>query len=220
MSFAELGSLQGFLVFFERHQASTYQILFLGAFFETLIPFSFVVYGELFFLAGAVLAGIGKLDIGMVALVAYSGGVLGDTSSYWLGRLYGPGLFNMLAGWPPARRFLREDVRQKGLAFFHRRGAAAVFFARLCGPFSWFIPALAGTFHLPYARFVLFNTLGVVLGIGEFLLAGYLLGDNLDTIALWLNRLGYMPVAMAIPILAFFLWRRCAGGGKTRMKYC
>lgn len=210
MSFVELSTLQGFLLFFERHQAITYQILFLGAFFETLIPFSFVVYGELFFLTGAVLAGIGKLDIGMVALVAYSGGILGDTSSYWLGRFCGPGLFNVLAGWPPTRRFLREDVRRKGLVFFHRNGAAAVFFARLCGPFSWFIPALAGTFHLPYSRFVIFNTLGVIIGIGEFLLVGYLLGDNLDTITLWLSRLGYISAAMMTALaLAILLWRRC-----------
>lgn len=208
MSFAEFNTTNDFLALFINYRSAAYPILFLGAFFETLIPFSLVIYGEPFFIAGAVLAGAGTLDIWPVAGVLYAGGILGDNCSYWLGRCYGMELFNRLAKWPPARRYFRHTSYEKGISFFHRRGSSAVFFARLSGPFSWFVPALAGVFQLRYPRFILFNTLGVVLGIGEFLVLGYFFGTNLDSIVIWLARLGYIPLVIILLILSVALWRR------------
>ncbi len=218
MSFAEFHSAQDFLALFLHYRNIAYPILFLGAFFETLIPFSLVVYGEPFFIAGAVLAGTGMLDIWSVAAVLYAGGILGDNCSYWFGRWYGMDLFNRLAGWPPARRYFRHTSYEKGISFFKCRGSSAVFFARLSGPFSWFVPALAGMFRLRYSRFILFNTLGVVIGIGEFLVLGYFFGNNLDSIIMWLARLGYIPPAIILLILTAVLWRRCTQPASGRKK--
>lgn len=212
MSFAELHTTNDFLTLLIEYRSTAYPILFLGAFFETLIPFSLVVYGEPFFIAGAVLAGTGALDIWSVASVLYAGGILGDNCSYWFGRWQGVGLFNRLVKWPPARRYFRHTSYEKGLSFFNRRGSSAVFFARLSGPFSWFMPALAGMFHQRYSRFVLFNTLGVITGIGEFLVLGYFFGNNLDIVFNWLARLGYIPLAIIFCILTAVLWRRQPAG--------
>lgn len=208
MLFADFTTPHEFLALFTHYRNAAYPVLFLGAFFETLIPFSLVVYGEPFFIAGAVLAGVGTLDIGPVAAVLYAGGILGDNCSYWLGRCYGMELFDALSRWPMARRYFKHNSHEQGIAFFRRRGSSAVFFARLCGPFSWFVPALAGIFRLRYRDFILFNTLGVVIGIGEFLALGYFFGNNLDSIATWLTRFGSIPLVIILFILTVFLWRR------------
>lgn len=209
MSFAELQSIESLTRVLAAPCSLAYPVLFFGAFFETLIPFSLVVYGEVFFLAGAILAGLGQLDIRVVAVVLYAGAILGDNSSYWLGRRYGLGLFNTLAGWPLLHRFLGSEVREKGISFFARRGEATVFLARLSGPFSWFVPALAGAFRQSYKRFVIYNTLGIMIGVGEFLVIGYLLGDHLEEILLWLQRLGFIPVIiLGLTVILIGRYRR------------
>jgi membrane-associated protein len=210
MLFAELNSIEDMIQMLSTNHTAVYPILFLGSFFETLIPFSLMIYGEIFFIAGAVLAGAGKLNIWAVAGVLYCGAILGDNSSYWLGRRYGINLFDVLSKWPVIRHFFKESYKEKGIQFFRKRGEAAVFFARLCGPFSWFVPALAGVFQQRYCRFIIFNTLGIIIGIGEFLVLGYLFGNHLDQIVVGLQRIGILPVAILVltAMILFVLSRR------------
>ncbi len=210
MPYADLHSFEGFLELLGHHRNIAYFILFLGAFFETLIPFSLVIYGELFFISGSILAGTGILDIWIVAAVCYTGGILGDNGSYWLGRTYGLGFLDKCSRWPVIKKCVTESTRGKGISFFRKHGKFAVFWARLSGPFSWFIPALAGSFQQPYKHFVIFNALGVIIGIGEFLVLGFLLGNNLGMISAWLTRLGWIPPAIIIllPALFWFHYRR------------
>jgi membrane-associated protein len=188
MSFVDLFHPQQLTELLSHYRYTAYAVLFLGAFFETLIPFSLAILGEAFFLSGALLAGLGALNIWMVMLVLFLGGILGDNASYWIGRRYGEGLFSRLAGWPLFGGLFRAENYARGRAFFQRRGAATVFIARFSGPFSWVVPALAGAFRLNYTTFLRFNTLGVVLGISQFILLGYFFGRHLETILGWLDR--------------------------------
>ena len=206
MLFAELKSFEDMIRLLSNNHTAVYPILFLGSFFETLIPFSLMIYGEIFFISGAVLAGTGMLNIWAVAGVLYCGAILGDNSSYWLGRKYGINVFDVLSKWPVFKHFFKESYKEKGIFFFRKRGEAAVFFARLCGPFSWFLPALAGAFQQRYLRFIIFNTLGIVVGIGEFLIVGYLLGNHLDQILLGLQRLGIIPIIILISAVIGLFW--------------
>lgn len=199
MSFADLGSPEQLAAFLGERSRLAYVVLFLGAFLETLIPFSLAVPGEIFFLSGALLAGMEILDLWAVMALLYAGGLLGDNLSYWLGRHYGPSLFDRLAAWPLVGRLLHQNNYQRGREFFRRRGAMAVLTARLSGPLSWVTPALAGTFHLDYPTFVRFNTVGVVIGIGEFILVGFFFGGSLPRILHWLDQAG---IALAILVAA------------------
>lgn len=52
MWFADLKSFEDLLPILGQYHTFAYPLLFLGAFFETLIPFSLVIYGEFFFLPG------------------------------------------------------------------------------------------------------------------------------------------------------------------------
>ena len=214
MSSADPGALRSLLAFLVAHRPWAYPALFLGAYFETVLPFSLVVPGEAFLLGGAMLAGAGVLDLGAVATSLWAGGLLGDHSSYWLGRRCGARLLAR----PAAGALLQ--IRTRGCEFFRRRGARAVFWARLAGPLSWVTPALAGAFGLDYRTFLTFNTPGVLLGIGEFLLIGYGFGTHLGALRAALEA--YAPEATAatavllgLIVLARLRFSRTGGAARS-----
>ncbi len=209
MSFASFSSFEQVIPFLQKNQNYAYVILFFGAFFETVIPFSLVVFGEFFFLAGAILAGMEVLELWIVMAVLYSGGILGDNLSYWMGRRYGLGLFDRLQNWPLIGRLIHRDNYDKGVEFFEKRGAYAVFIARLSGPLSWITPAMAGVFKLNYGIFLRFNTPAVIIGISEFIVLGYFFGNYIHVILDWLHRYGLVIGFIVICLIAaFFLVRR------------
>ena len=201
--------MQQSLAFLGAHRQWAYLILFLAAYFETVVPFSLVVMGEVFFLSGALLAGMGTLDLWGVVAALCGGGVLGDNSSYWIGHHYGAGLFERLSGWPIIGRLLRPETHRKGVELFRRHGPTAVFTARLSGPLSWITPALAGIFRLNYLTFLRFNTPAVLIGIGEFVIAGYYFGKHLDAARAWLvDRAPVIALIVAGWLALFMMLRR------------
>lgn len=214
MSFVDFSSLEKLLPLLEQHRHWAYAVLFLGAFFETVIPFSLIVLGEIFFLSGSLLAGMGVLDLWGIMAALYVGGILGDNASYWMGYHYGAGLFERLAHWPLIGRLVHPENYEKGVDFFRKRGALAVFTARLSGPLSWITPALAGIFRLNYLTFLRFNTPAVIIGISEFIVIGYFFGNHINTILAWLQN--YAPavglavaglIALLFIIRRYFNWR-------------
>lgn len=210
MSFVSLGTLQHMTNVLVEHNHLAYLALFLGSFFETLIPISLFVLGEVFFIAGALLAGMEVLNVWLVLVAVYMGGILGDNASYWLGRHFGTKLFDTLARLPLMGRLAHIGNYQRGVEFFERRGAIAIFVARLSGPLSWIMPAMAGIFRLNYATFVRFNTLGIIIGIGQFIVVGYFFGAYLPTIFNYAERYGVTSLSLLLAVslvLASWYWR-------------
>jgi membrane-associated protein len=68
------------------------------------------------------------------------------------------------------------------------------------------MPALAGVFRLHYITFLRFNSLGVVLGIGQFILLGYFFGTHLESILNWLDRFGLLILVLVVG-LSLIAWR-------------
>lgn len=211
MSFVDAAALdQMSAVLLERREMA-YGVLFLGSLFETLIPLSLIVLGEVFFLAGALLAGMGTLNVWAVLGALYAGGIVGDNLSYWLGRRFGASLFECLSSWPFVGRLVQRDIHRRGMSFFARRGAAAVFAARLSGPLSWVMPAMAGMFRLDYVTFLRFNTLGIIVGIGQFIVVGYCFGEYLPWILALADPFSTALFATApvlIPLAVWYWWKR------------
>ncbi|WP_407276510.1 DedA family protein [Halothiobacillus sp. DCM-1] len=205
MSFDDLGSFEQFAAFLQAHQRTAYALLFAGALLETLIPFSLFILGEVVFLAGAVLAGMGVLNVWGVMAALFAGGILGDNLSYGIGRRYGIGLFTHLQRWPLIGKQFHPQNYARGADFFARHGAMAVFIARLSGPLSWITPALAGIFRLDYGTFLRFNTPAVIIGISQFILVGYFFGNYLPLIIGWVRRYGW-PLAALIGFILLSAW--------------
>ncbi|MEX0335776.1 LssY C-terminal domain-containing protein, partial [Vibrio tubiashii] len=61
-----------------------------------------------------------------------------------------------------------------------KKGNYVLAFARLLGPIAWVVPFIAGSQKISWARFSLYSTIGLFLGVGQFVVWGYLLGYGID----------------------------------------
>ena len=175
-------SLTALITFLSAHHTIMYVVLFLGSYFETFIITSFFVYGEFFFIAGGILAGLGVANIWLVILSLFFGGVLGDQSSYALGRVAGDGIYTRFERTPVLRRAFTRKNHARGMRFFKQYGGISVLVGRFLGPVSWITPFLAGVFKVPLVRFVLYELPAAFFGIGQFILLGYIFGYNYERI--------------------------------------
>ncbi len=193
-------TLNNVINFLEIYPALTYEFFFLGSFFETLIGPGFFIYGEVIFLAGAILAGTGALNIWLVSIACISGGIAGDNLSFIIGRKYGEKAILKFVN--EKNKVFNEKNYSKGKTFFNRYGAKSLFLARFFGPLSWITPFIAGISEIQYRKFFLYNSLGVIFGIGQFLVIGYFFGFSY---ILFLKKIEKYVLIIVILIVIFFI---------------
>ena len=161
---------------------------------------SFLVVG-LFVPGTVVMFGIGTIiAAGSMELVptlvwAAAGALLGDGSSYLIGRHYHQRLRVI---WP-FRKY--PGMITRGVDFFHQHGGKSIFLARFVGPVRPLLPAVAGMLDMPARRFFLFNTLSAVLWSPAYILPGVLFGASLGVAA---EIAGHL--ALLLVILLALLW--------------
>jgi membrane-associated protein len=188
-----------FMAWLALHTHIAYAVLFLGAYFEALVGPSFFIPGEIFLLSGSILAGTKVLNIWFVIAALYTGAILGDSSSYWIGRLIGKSIFN------ENNKFLSIKNYKKIEAILEKYGLGAIFLARLMGPFSKIAPVLAGVFEIPFGTFLLYNIPGVLIGVGEFIVVGYFFGDRYELVLWWVERY-FLLFFLVIAVGLFLRW--------------
>jgi len=185
--------------FLKSHSYLSYLIIFLGAYVETVVGVGVVIRGEFFFLAGSILAGAKILNIWLVSLVSIVGGILGDNTSYFIGRKYGRSIFR-----EKSRVFNYRNF-DKGKKFFDKYGIKGIFIARLLGPLSWITPFLAGTYEVKYKRFLSYNIPGVIVGIGQFMIVGYFFGNTYQIILPLIQKYVVLIISLALFFVLIYL---------------
>jgi len=189
------------------HQQLAYLVLFVGAYFETIIGPSFFIPGEVFFIPAALLGGVGMLNIWLVVIVCYAGGILGDSSSYLIGKKAGNFFLSILL--KKERKIFNFRNYEQGEAFFRNHGPKAIFLARVGGPFSWVMPFLAGIWQVPYQTFLKYNIPGIIVGIGWFLVVGYFFGSQYQMILEFIKTFFWLMLPLlAIIILGWVLIKK------------
>ncbi|GAK82714.1 Mll0121 protein [Vibrio ponticus] len=111
---------------------------------------------------------------GVIAVLL--GGLIGDQASYWIGRYVGVPAQKKLLAWQPKTR--RPIARCRHLMY--KKGNYVLAFARLLGPVAWVVPFIAGTNKIGWSRFSLFGLVGLLLGVGQFVMWGYLLAYGIE----------------------------------------
>lgn len=149
-----------------------YTPLFLVVFIETgLVFFPFLPGDSLLFAAGVFSADGGGLNIWATLLVFYAAAILGNTSNYWIARLFGTRIID--SGKVKA---LTPERMAKLDHFFAKYGGLTIVITRFMPFFRTFAPFIAGTGHMNFAKFTLFNTIGGVSWVSLFVLVGYFFG--------------------------------------------
>lgn len=149
-----------------------YGPLFLIVFIETgVVVFPFLPGDSLLFAAGVFSADGGGLNIIATLLVFYAAAILGNTSNYWIARFFGSRILD--SGKVKA---LTPERMAKLDGFFEKYGGLTIVITRFMPFFRTFAPFIAGTGHMNFGKFTLFNTIGGVSWVSLFVLVGYFFG--------------------------------------------
>ncbi|MCK6264650.1 LssY C-terminal domain-containing protein [Vibrio sp. ZSDE26] len=149
--------------------------LFMGAMLDALIGPNLFVPGEPFLIAAGYQLHQGTW-LGVILVL--TGAWIGDQTSYWIGRTIGKDAQRKLTRWQPKSR--KPFARARLLMLKKER--SVLIFSRLLGPVAWVVPFLAGVNRIPYRRFTLLSSIGLILGVGQFIIWGYLLSYGVESI--------------------------------------
>ncbi|HZT62850.1 MAG TPA: DedA family protein/thiosulfate sulfurtransferase GlpE [Burkholderiales bacterium] len=158
-------------------------------------------------IAGA-LAVDGRLSAWAVFGAAFVACTLGDVLWYLAGRIYGRRVMRLLC-----RISLSPDscVRQTE-NHFERWGGTALVLAKFIPGLSGIAPPLAGATRLPWAYFLLLNSLGVVIWAGVAIGAGMLFHAEIDRLLSRMDGLGSWALGTIVALLAGYIalkwWQR------------
>ena len=155
----------------DRYHTGIYYILFAIVFCETgLVITPFLPGDSLLFAAGA-LAGSGRLDVWLVALIFMAAAFAGDNTNYFIGKFLGPRILRN-----ENSKILNRKYLDKTHAFFERYGGKAIIIARFVPIVRTFTPFVAGIGAMTYPRFLAYSVAGAALWVGSCVSLGYLFG--------------------------------------------
>ncbi|NPD31585.1 DedA family protein [Eggerthellaceae bacterium zg-1084] len=169
--------------------------LFLIVFAETgLVFFPFLPGDSLLFAAGVFTADGGGLGLEATLAVFFAAAVLGNTSNYWVARLFGSRIVDS----GKIKSLTPERLRKLDL-FFARYGGLTIVITRFMPIFRTFAPFIAGMGHMRFGAFMLFNVIGGALWVGSFVLVGHFFGglpfvqDHFELIVLSIVAVSLLP---------------------------
>ncbi|UMZ11365.1 bifunctional DedA family/phosphatase PAP2 family protein [Pseudomonas sp. MPFS] len=144
--------------------------VFIVAFVECLAIAGLIVPGTVLLFAIAVLAGNGALSLGETLLLGFAAGILGDVTSYLLGRRFHQRIRRL-----PGLRQHPEWITGAE-AYFQRYGIASLLVGRFIGPLRPMLPMVAGMFDMPFPRFFAVSLLAAAGWSVAYLLPGWATG--------------------------------------------
>jgi membrane protein DedA with SNARE-associated domain len=155
--------------------------------------------GETILIAAAVYAGVGRLNVVAVALVAFVAAVIGDNIGFAIGHFGGRPLAERLGRYV----FLTPARLDKAQAFFTRHGGKVVVIARFVEGLRQANGIIAGIAGMHWLKFLGFNALGAALWVGLWVTVGALAGNHITAIYDVFHRYElYLLIALGALVVA------------------
>lgn len=149
-----------------------YTPLFFIVFIETgVVFFPFLPGDSLLFAAGVFSADGGGLNLIATLFVFYAAAILGNTSNYWIARFLGQRIIDS-----GKVKSLTPERMEKLDRFFEKYGGLTIVITRFMPFFRTFAPFIAGTGHMNFGKFTMFNAIGGISWVSLFVLVGYFFG--------------------------------------------
>lgn len=133
------------------------------------------------------------------------GSMVGALVLYGLGAVLGRQRMRTLAVMVP---LVRVDDVDRSEAWFARHGRKAVFFGRMIPIFRSFISVPAGIERMPMLVFCLLTLAGSAIWNTTFVVAGYLLGENWETVGVWVSPVQDVVVVAVLVVICYFIGSR------------
>jgi undecaprenyl-diphosphatase len=174
----------------------TYLAVGVLAFLETGAFIGLVAPGETTVIVGGLVAGQGQISLMVLIAIVWTCAVLGDLTSYTLGRRLGRE-FMVKHG---ARVKITEERLEQVEAFFARRGGVTILIGRFIGLVRAIAPFIAGASHMPLRKFLPYDVLGAGLWATTFCVLGYVFWRSFDQLTAWVSR-GLFAFGLAVAII-------------------
>ena len=157
----------------------TYALVGVAAFLETGAFVGLVAPGETIVMAAGVIAGQGEIDLLPLIGLVWVCAVLGDTTSFFIGRRLGR---PWLERHGPKVKITHERLEQVE-GYFDRYGGRTILIGRFIGLVRALAPFIAGSSGLAYKRFIPYSIVGCGLWATAFSVIGYLFWRSFDKVA-------------------------------------
>jgi membrane protein DedA with SNARE-associated domain len=149
-------------------------------------------------LAAGALVGLGHLSLVPVLLVVLFASLLGDLLWYELGRRKGSSVLKFLC-----RVSLEpESCVRTTEGVFERYGVRCLLFAKFVPGLYTVTPPVAGMVRLPLKRFVLFDSLGILIWTGVYAGLGLVMSQQLEWLLLQVEAWGASLLQIVLLIVA------------------
>lgn len=165
--------------------------------------------GETMLIAASLYAGLGHLNIWVVAVVAIAAAVLGDNVGFAIGHFGGRRLLDRYGKYV----LLTQRRLDKAEGFFRRHGEKVVVVARFVEGLRQLNGIVAGVAEMPWRRFIAANALGATLWVATWASLGYLAGNHVETISRYFT---YFALAAAVVVIILLV--RHARGVRNRRR--
>jgi membrane protein DedA with SNARE-associated domain len=144
-------------------------------------------------------------DFGLVPVIisATVGSVAGALVLYWISLKFGLERTRAVLSKVP---FVTEHDIDKGVAWFARNDALAVFLGRMVPGIRSLISIPAGVEKMAVGRFLLYTTAGSLIWNIIWIVSGYQLGSNWESVEKYGTILKYVLVAAVAAFLAWFAY--------------
>ena len=178
------------------HPVAAGGVIFAIAFCDAVIVLGAIVPALPLMFAIGVLIGLGEVSGPYAVACAALGAFIGDGSSFWIGRRWGPQLRTV---WPFSKH---PQLLDRGEQLFRRNAIKSIFVARYVGPVRPFVPAIAGMAQMALRRYIPASAIAAASWALLFLIPGWLLGEAYDAVAAVADRLAIVICALLVAIAA------------------
>ena len=163
----------------------------MSALLESLALIGTIVPGSTIVFVAGVLAGLRIVDPWVAGGLAVAGAMLGDTTSYVLGRRYRRVIRDV---WPMSRF---PGILARGEAYFAANGRKSIFVGRFLGPVRALVPLVAGMSRMHAGHFIGIDALATVAWAAAHLVPGVLFGASLQLAGAVSSRLVVLVAILA-----------------------
>jgi membrane-associated protein len=140
-------------------------------FAESGLLVGFFLPGDSLLFTIGIVAGAGKLQIGMIILLLAIASIAGDGIGFFLGSTLGYRLFSGKS------KIFRREYLDRTHAFYERHGGKTIIYAKFVPIIRTFAAFIAGVGKMHYGRFLTFNIVGAAGWVTSMICLGYALGN-------------------------------------------
>ncbi|MFB6098790.1 MAG: DedA family protein [Salinibacter sp.] len=181
-----------------------YLTLLVIAYGENLVP---PIPGDVVVVFAGYMAGLGRLHLGLVILLATIGGALGFMTMYAVGYKLGRAVLN-----PDRLRWLPQQGFEQAQRWIHEYGYGVIAANRFLSGARSVISLTAGMFRMDAARTAWWCTVSALVWTALIGYGGYAVGENWNLVVEYLQAYGRIVLTLLLILAAAFgvrwYWRR------------